>query len=65
VAEIPVPWFNSLPSRVDPLRHSAQMLRDLLRIRLLAARGAYGRPTPLTERSLNAFAGGERDDDGP
>lgn len=41
VGELPVPWFNSLPSRVHPLWHSAQMLRDLARIRFLAATGAY------------------------
>jgi dolichyl-phosphate beta-glucosyltransferase len=61
VAEIPVPWFNSLPSRVDPLRHSVEMLRDVLRIRLFDLRGAYA---PLASR-LNAYAGPERDDDGP
>jgi dolichyl-phosphate beta-glucosyltransferase len=63
VAEIPVPWFNSVPSRVDPLKHSIQMLRDLLRVRLLAATGAYG--GAASESPLNAFAGAERDDDGP
>ncbi|HEY7699243.1 MAG TPA: dolichyl-phosphate beta-glucosyltransferase [Vicinamibacteria bacterium] len=51
VAEIPVPWFNSLPSRVDPLRHSLQMLRDLLRIRFY--------------QLFNAYAGPEPDGDGP
>ncbi len=61
VAEIPVPWFNSLPSRVDPLIHGLEMLRDLLRIRLFDLRGAYA---PLASR-LNAYAGPERDDDGP
>jgi len=44
IGELPVPWFNSLPSRVHPLWHSAQMLRDLLRIRLFAATGAYEVP---------------------
>lgn len=61
VAEIPVPWFNSLPSRVDPIRHSLQMLRDVARIRLFAWRGAYDSEPP----PLNAFAGVEPDDDGP
>jgi dolichyl-phosphate beta-glucosyltransferase len=61
VAEMPVPWFNALPSRVDPLRHSLQMLRDLLRIRLFDFRGVYLQdPAPL-----NAFAGVKPDDDGP
>jgi dolichyl-phosphate beta-glucosyltransferase len=35
IAEVPVRWLNSDGSRVQPLRHSLQMLRDLLRIRLL------------------------------
>jgi len=61
VAEIPVPWFNSLPSRVDPLRHSVEMLRDLLRIRIFDRSGVYA-PRPSR---LSACAGPERDDDGP
>ena len=61
VVEIPVPWFNSLPSRVDPLRHSVEMLRDLLRIRVFDRSGVYA-PRPSR---LSACAGPERDDDGP
>jgi dolichyl-phosphate beta-glucosyltransferase len=34
IAEIPVHWVHSAPTRVAPFRHSAQMLRDVLRIRL-------------------------------
>jgi dolichyl-phosphate beta-glucosyltransferase len=34
VAEIPVRWAHSAPTRLSSLRHSAQMFRDLLRIRL-------------------------------
>jgi dolichyl-phosphate beta-glucosyltransferase len=34
VVEVPVRWQNSDATRVSPLRHSAQMLRDLLRLRL-------------------------------
>jgi len=41
IGELPVPWFDSLPSRVDAIRHSVQMLKDVLRVRLLAASGAY------------------------
>jgi dolichyl-phosphate beta-glucosyltransferase len=33
LCEVPVRWINSTTSRVDPVRHSGQMLRDLLRIR--------------------------------
>lgn len=35
VAEIPVIWINDEASRVDPIRHSIQMFRDILGIRRL------------------------------
>jgi dolichyl-phosphate beta-glucosyltransferase len=34
VVEVPVRWMNSDATRVSPLRHSLQMLRDLIRLRL-------------------------------
>jgi dolichyl-phosphate beta-glucosyltransferase len=34
ISEVPVHWVHSAPTRVAPLRHSAQMLRDVVRIRL-------------------------------
>ena len=47
VAEVPVRWLDSQDSRVDPLRDSLRMLRDLFRIRLRALAGAYraGKPS--------------------
>ena len=33
LAEVPVHWYHVDESRVRPLRHSAQMLRDVLRLR--------------------------------
>jgi dolichyl-phosphate beta-glucosyltransferase len=33
LAEVPVRWYHVDESRVRPLRHSAQMLRDVLRLR--------------------------------
>ncbi|MBN1596052.1 glycosyltransferase family 2 protein [candidate division FCPU426 bacterium] len=33
ISEVPVCWKNVLESKVSPLRHSAQMLMDLFRIR--------------------------------
>ena len=44
VEELPITWRNSADSRVSPIRHSLQMMRDLVRIRLLAARGDYALP---------------------
>lgn len=35
VAELPVIWVNDEESRVDPVRHSIQMFRDIVRIRRL------------------------------
>jgi glycosyltransferase involved in cell wall biosynthesis len=34
VSEVPVRWRSSDSSRVAPLRHSSQMLRDLVRLRM-------------------------------
>ncbi|HEY7200970.1 MAG TPA: dolichyl-phosphate beta-glucosyltransferase [Candidatus Dormibacteraeota bacterium] len=34
VTEVPIRWMNSETSRVRPVRHSSQMLADLVRIRL-------------------------------
>ena len=41
IAELPVTWRNSKASRVHPIYHSLQMLRDLARIRFRSASGAY------------------------
>lgn len=35
VAEVPVVWRHSAPTRILPFRHSAQMVRDLVRIRFM------------------------------
>ena len=50
VAELPVPWFDSVPSRVHAVWHSAQMLKDLLKIRVLDRAGAY--ESPQKSRSI-------------
>ncbi len=43
VAEVPVSWYDSPSSRVDPVLDSARMLRDLFRIRWDWLRGRYAR----------------------
>ncbi len=43
VREIPVLWRNAPGSKVDPVRDSLRMLRDVLRIRWRDRRGRYGR----------------------
>jgi dolichyl-phosphate beta-glucosyltransferase len=43
VAEVPVSWYDSPASRVDPVLDSARMLRDLFRIRWDWLRGRYTR----------------------
>ncbi len=35
VAEVPVVWVNDEASRVDPVKHSLEMLRDTLKVRLM------------------------------
>jgi len=35
IAEVPVAWTNAPDSRVKPLRHGLQILRDLLRVRIV------------------------------
>ncbi len=39
VAEVPVRWYHVDASRVRPLRHGLQMLRDALRVRMWLLRG--------------------------
>jgi dolichyl-phosphate beta-glucosyltransferase len=35
IAEIPVRWYDSIPSRISPLRHSVEALIDIFKIRFL------------------------------
>jgi len=42
VAEVGVLWRNDPQSKVHPVKHSLQMLRDLILIRLFSATGCYG-----------------------
>ncbi len=35
IAEVPVRWIDSLPSRISPMRHSLEALRDIVKIRFL------------------------------
>jgi dolichyl-phosphate beta-glucosyltransferase len=41
ILEFPVRWLDDPDSRVDPVRHSLLMLRDLFRIQLAAMQGHY------------------------
>lgn len=41
IAEVPVRWLNSRPSRVHPVWHSMQMLFELAQIRRLLASDSY------------------------
>jgi dolichyl-phosphate beta-glucosyltransferase len=55
VAEVPVRWAHAEHSRVSPVRHSAQMFRDVLWLRL-ASRHAR-RPRPVGEPGADALQG--------
>jgi dolichyl-phosphate beta-glucosyltransferase len=35
IAEIQVRWYDSIPSRISPMRHSVEALRDIVKIRFL------------------------------
>jgi dolichyl-phosphate beta-glucosyltransferase len=35
IAEVPVRWFDSVPSRISPLHHSTEALFDIFKIRFL------------------------------
>ncbi len=41
IGDIPVTWRNDADSRVQPVRHSLQMLRDLVKIRFTRVVGGY------------------------
>lgn len=43
VREVPVPWYYTPGSKVDPLRDSWQNLLDVVKVRLHDVRGHYGR----------------------
>lgn len=43
IREVGVLWRNDPQSKVHPVRHSMQMLRDIMLIRLYSAAGYYGR----------------------
>lgn len=42
ICEVPVTWVYAPSSRVDPLRDTARMFAEVVRVRLNAWRGAYG-----------------------
>ena len=44
VVEIPVPWYYNAESKVNVLRDSYQVVRDLIKIRLNYLRGLYDAP---------------------
>lgn len=41
IKEIPIRWENSALSKVNPIRHSLQMFRDLFRIKIKDFKGYY------------------------
>ncbi|HOC42964.1 MAG TPA: glycosyltransferase family 2 protein [Thermoanaerobaculales bacterium] len=49
IVEVPVRWRHVEASRVQPLLHSAEMLRDLLWLRLRAAAGRLGPRRPRSD----------------
>ena len=53
--EVPIDWYYDADSRVRPAVDTIKMTLDLLRIRLLDARGAYRRsPFLVSDGELEA-----------
>ncbi len=50
IVEIPVRWINSPASTVHPIRDSARMFRDVLRIRWMDLKGLYNDNNPQNKR---------------
>jgi glycosyltransferase involved in cell wall biosynthesis len=46
VVEVPVNWYYGENSRINPIRDTYSMIREVLRIRLNGWRGAYDGPRP-------------------
>ncbi|MBI4201627.1 MAG: glycosyltransferase family 2 protein [Chloroflexi bacterium] len=46
LVEVPIDWYYMSHSKVRPLHDSVAMARDILRVRWLAFRGAYGKLSP-------------------
>jgi dolichyl-phosphate beta-glucosyltransferase len=42
IKQVPIRWLNSADSRVHVVKHSIQMLKDLIKMRLADRRGVYG-----------------------
>jgi dolichyl-phosphate beta-glucosyltransferase len=46
IVAVPINWYFDPDSRIDPIRDTWRMFRDLIRIRLNGWRGVYDRPRP-------------------
>lgn len=46
IIEVPIPWYYVRGSRVNPIRDTVTMVRDVLTIRRNGTRGCYDVPTP-------------------
>ena len=55
LVEVPVTVSNSERSTVRVVRDTARLLRDVVRIRVLAKGGAYDRDVPAAERAPTAL----------
>lgn len=47
ICEVPIPWHFIPGSRIHPVRDTANMVRDVLRVRANARRGVYGKPATV------------------
>lgn len=46
IIEVPIPWYFSAESKVNPLKDALRMVADIIRIRRNARQGMYALPNP-------------------
>ena len=44
IAEVPIPWYYSSETKINPVRDALQMIRDIIAVRRNARRGLYDLP---------------------
>lgn len=55
ITEVPITWYHSPSSRVDPIRDTVRMFRDVLRVRLNDRRGLYCSAESPEETTVHAL----------
>jgi dolichyl-phosphate beta-glucosyltransferase len=51
ITEVPISWYHSHSSRVDPIRDTVRMFNDVLAVRAMDRRGVYDVAAPAAEET--------------